>query len=85
MRVLRRLSHALVPEVCRLGIQKPEAVLLQEGGLLVLIGGAGERNLSILPWTERNGQLPARYQDAKMQHLHGLVVCSHNVIFLDYL
>lgn len=44
-----------------------------------------DTHLSTLPWTESNGQLPARYQDAKMKHLHRFVVCGHDVIFLDYL
>lgn len=81
--VFRRLSHALVLEVRRL--RNTEAIssfLAERGRLLVLIGV--KINLSILPWTERNWQLPAGYQDAKVQHLHRFIVCGHNVVFLDY-
>jgi hypothetical protein len=42
-----------------------------------------DTDLSILPWAESDGELPAGHQDAQVQHLHRVIVCGHNVIFAD--
>lgn len=49
----------------------------------MVVHSTPDAHLRLLPPAEGYGELPAGYQNTQVQHLHGLVVRGHDVVFAD--